>query len=67
MGLQTFERLILAETKAILKNPKLRLKDILEWSSSEKFVRGNLEKGDVMIQLPRGVWVAVAKASDHRR
>ncbi|HUW35248.1 MAG TPA: hypothetical protein VM223_26865 [Planctomycetota bacterium] len=67
MSMQTLEREILAEAKVVFNNPKLRLKDILQWSSSEKVVKDNLQAGEVMASLPIGVWICVAKAHDKRK
>lgn len=35
MGLQSLEREILAEAKEVTGNKKLRMKDIMEWSTSK--------------------------------
>ena len=35
MSMASLERAILASAKTFLRNPKLRLKDILEWSTGE--------------------------------
>ena len=35
MSMQSLERAILAEAKEVTRNPKLRMKDIMEWSSAE--------------------------------
>lgn len=35
MSFQTLERVIIAEVRCLLKNPKIRIKDMLEWSSGE--------------------------------
>lgn len=51
------------EAREVLNNPKLRLKDILEWST------GPIVEidGETAIKLPTlGVWVAVPKAADRR-
>lgn len=59
MSFKTLETAILAEARTVLKKPKLRHKDILEWSTSEHGVRKNLEPGDIATHLPHmNVWIA---------
>lgn len=63
MGMQTMERAITEEARRVFCNPKLRVKDILEWSS------GNIkpQAGEVVVRLPGyGVDVAIAEANDKR-
>lgn len=64
MSMQTLERAILAGAKAFFNNPKLRNKDIQEWSS------GSLDsqmKDEVVGYIPDpGVWVAIKKENDKR-
>ncbi len=68
MTFQDLERAAWAAAKKAFANPKLRLKDLLEWSTSEEVVQGNLREGEVMVAIPDlGVWVAVAKTHDKRK
>lgn len=67
MSLQTLEKKIWNEAKVVFNNPKLRLKDLLEWSTSEEAVKRNLQDGDVIAQMPETqVWVAISKTLDKR-
>lgn len=68
MTMKTLERAILANAKVVLKNPKLVMIDIMEWSTSEKQVRQNLADDEVAIRIPDpGVWIAVGKTYDKRK
>jgi hypothetical protein len=63
MSLATLERAILAGAKIELKNPKLRQKDIQEWSTSEV----KPQNGEVALRIPDpGIWIAVKKERDKR-
>lgn len=54
---------ILAEAKKILKNPKLRRPDILEWAFGEVLP----VQGEVVISLPAmGCNICTLKANDKR-
>lgn len=66
MSMQSLKRQILAEAKQAFNNPKLKTKDIIQWSSSKKAVTEDLLEGEVMCQLPVGVWVCIAKSKDKR-
>jgi hypothetical protein len=60
MSMATLERAILASAKTLLKNPKLKMSDIMEWSTSEEQVRGNLATGEKCYFVPDpGVCIAV--------
>lgn len=62
MSMRTLERAILNELKAITGRKNLRMKDVLEWSSSEDEVRKNAQEGEEVIECPSiGVWAAIAK------
>lgn len=65
MSFATLESEILHEARAILCNRKLRLKDLLEWSTGTPKV----EEGEVSIRLTRNasVTVVVAKENDKRK
>ena len=63
MSMATLERAILAGARLVLKNPKLRQKDILEWSTG----RCKPEDGEVEVRVDDpGVWVCVLKEHDKR-
>lgn len=48
MSMATLERAILAELKTITKNNKLKLKDILEWSTGSV----DAQTGEKLVFLP---------------
>lgn len=63
MSMATLERAILAGAKAVFNNPKLRQKDIQEWSSGEIKEHG----GEVSVYVSDpGVYVAVKVEFDKR-
>ncbi len=49
MSMATLEREILAELKAIAKNPKLTKNSIMEWSTTEV----KAEEGETLYFLPK--------------
>ena len=56
MSMQSLERAILAEAKKVIRNPKLKMKDIVEWSTSTV----KAEEDEVLYYLPElGVHIAV--------
>ena len=64
-GMRAWEKEIWHETQAILKNTKLRLKDILEWSTG--FVA--CDDNEIIVKLSgknKGVSVCVKKELDKR-
>jgi hypothetical protein len=64
MSMATLERAILAGMKTTFNNPKLRLKDIQEWSTGEITPRA----GEVAVFVPDpGVYVAVKTEYDKRK
>ena len=66
MSFRDVERMIWKEAEKVFCNPKLKLKDIREWSSDEDAVKRNLESDEVMAKISSGVWVAVLKVNDNR-
>lgn len=63
MSMATLERAILAGAKLVFKNPKLRMKDILEWSTG----RVEAQDGEVAAYVPDpGINVAIKKELDKR-
>lgn len=63
MGMREVESAITKEARIVLKNPKLRLKDVLEWSTA--IIRE--EPGEVTVFLPEyKVHIAVLKEHDKR-
>ena len=67
MSMATLERAILASAKDALNNRKLKMDDILEWSTSEAVVKKNLRDGEVALYLPDpGAWLAVSREKDMR-
>ncbi len=64
MTLRDMEKAIWQEAKTVLNNPKLRLKDILEWSNGEIEPE---EEGEIVAQLPvMRIYVCVLKEHDKR-
>ncbi len=70
MSLRDIEKKILNEAKVTFNNPKLQLKDIIEWSTSEVAVEDGLERDEVMAllggQVVGGTWVAIDSCCDKR-
>lgn len=67
MSVIALERRVWQEAKKVFNNPKLRLKDLQEWSTSEEAIRYRLEDGEVMAAMPQtGAWVAIPKEHDKR-
>jgi hypothetical protein len=63
MSLATLEREIVAEARDVLRNSKLRNKDIQEWSTGKV----KAEEGEVVIDLTRiGINIAVKQEMDRR-
>jgi hypothetical protein len=64
MSMKTLERAILVGAQTVLKNPRLKMMDILEWST------GDIEKAEedeVVVWLPDpGVRVCVKPEHDKR-
>ncbi len=48
MSMQTLERAVLAEARTVTGNKKLRMKDIMEWSTAEI----EPQAGEKVYQLP---------------
>jgi hypothetical protein len=64
MSMATLERAILAGAQTVLKNPRLKKKDILEWNSGDI----KAQEGEVVIYVgDPGVYVAVNKKHDKRK
>lgn len=55
-----------AEAKKVFNNPKLRLKDLRHWSTSEAAIRGNMEAGEVVALVYDEFWVCILKTHDKR-
>lgn len=68
MTFKTRNRVIIASARVIANNPKLKPKDILEWSNREAVIKKNVRPGEVYFFVSEaGVWVIIAAANDHRR
>ena len=63
MSMKTLEAAIIRELRALTKTPKLSMKSVMEWSTSEDVVRkGLVEAEEKLIHCPGiGVWAAVKK------
>ncbi len=60
----TLERAVLANSRTVLKNPELRMGDILEWSTGKPIHTAD-EETEIWIADP-GVWICVLKNKDLR-
>lgn len=64
MSLSPLEREILAQLKVIVKNSKLREKDLLEWSTGGI----KAQEGEVLVRLPSlSINVCIPKNQDKRK
>lgn len=64
MSMATLERAVLAGAKVTFNNPKLKMKDILEWSTGPV----KAEDGEVVARVDDpGVNVAIMKELDKRK
>jgi hypothetical protein len=64
MSIATLELAILASARTILKNPKLKLADILEWSTGDVKAQ---DASEIIVRLPDpGCNICVAKVKDKR-
>jgi hypothetical protein len=64
MGMATLERAVLAGAKIVFDNPKLKMKDIQEWSSGDI----KPHEGEVVAEVPDpGVFVAIKAENDKRK
>ena len=62
MSMRSLESAILGELRRVTGRNKLRLKDIMEWSTSETAVRNNVRDSEEVIHCPlNGVWCAIPK------
>lgn len=65
MSLATFEKVIVEEARVFFKNPKLRKKDLLEWSTSEIVETKNEE---VVVALTHiRIYVCIKAECDKRK
>ena len=64
MSMRTLEKAVLEGAKIAFKNPKLKMKDIQEWSSGDILPH----EGEVVCHVPDpGVYVAVKTENDKRK
>ena len=64
MSIATLERAVLYGAKIAFNNPRLRLKDLREWSTGEI----KPHEGEVVVRVPDpGVFVAVKTENDKRK
>lgn len=66
MNMRNLERAVWQEAKRVFCNPNLRLKDLLEWSTSKSAVMSRMERGDVIAGVPCGAWVCILAKHDKR-
>lgn len=64
MSMATLEKVILASAREVLENPKLKMKDILEWSTAD--VKSQIGEVVIYVKDP-GVYVCVMKDHDMRK
>jgi hypothetical protein len=63
MSMATLERAVLAGAKLTFNNPKLKMKDIQEWSTGEVEV----QSGEISAWIPDpGVYVTIKRENDKR-
>jgi hypothetical protein len=63
MGIRQLENTITLEARTIFNNPKLRVKDLIEWSTGEV----NPQQGEVVAKMPRsGIYVVINTKHDKR-
>lgn len=64
MSMATLEREILTQAKIVVKNPKLKMKDILAWSTGD--VKAE-DDGEIVLRVPNpGVNICILKVNDKR-
>ncbi len=63
MSMATLERAILGEARIFFQNPKLRLKDIQEWSTGDV----KQVEGEITARMPIGASVAIKVEFDKRK
>ena len=61
MSVAAFERVLWREAQQVLKNPKLKLKEIMEWSTAEI----KPQEGEICVKCP-SAYVAVPAECDKR-
>lgn len=68
MGMREVESKILAEVRTMTGRKSLRLKDLLQWSTSREAVVESAvpDQEDVLYVNGIGVWVAIPKAKAKR-
>lgn len=63
MSMRSLENAILGELRRVTGRNKLRLKDIMEWSTSEENVRKGAQETEEVVHCPlHNVWCAIPKA-----
>lgn len=63
MSVASFERELLYEARLVLRNPKARLKDMMEWNTKEI----KPHDGEVVVRLEQSnVWAAFPISCDKR-
>lgn len=63
MSMRDLERSVWNECKKVANRPKLKLKELLEWSTSEEQVKKNAKREDeIVVYCPEHqVWCAIPK------
>jgi hypothetical protein len=65
VSLRTLELAIVNEARGVLKNPKLKLKDILEWNTGD--LRDKVASDEIAVKLPvLAVTICVKRTLDKR-
>lgn len=72
MSMSSLESSICSEARWVLENRTLRVKDLIEWSTSEivptSVANGDPQPEEITVRLPlSGVYVTVLKSHDKRK
>lgn len=65
MSIVTLEREIVAAARVVLKNPKLRNKDVMEWSTT--IIKPKTGETTINTGKPLSIYVTVKKEMDKRK
>lgn len=67
MKILPIEKEIVNYAKSYYNNKKIKIDDILEWSSSEDVISKNLRDNEIMTKMETyGIWFAIDKKMDNR-
>ena len=64
MSLASLERELAGWLRILCENPRLRVKDIAEWSSDEQTVRKHARPDETVVRVrPMGLWASVLSSA----